>query len=83
MKTVHQPLLLASSSGRNDVTKVPKIGTIHRTQMRMRKILVAQPALAGLASPCPPPAAFLRWPAVGVAAAAVVAVSVMRWPPQP
>jgi hypothetical protein len=39
---VHQPLLFASSSFRNDVTRVPKAGTIQKKQMTMTAALTVQ-----------------------------------------
>ena len=80
MKTVHQPLVSASFSGRNDVTNVPKVGMIHSRQRTVRTSLVSQPALAGLGSKV---AAFRRVLDVGVATATVAVGSVMPPPPLP
>src|SRR5918997_1614935 len=80
VKIVHQPVLFASSLVRNEVTSVPKRGTIQITHSTTSTSLVSQPALAGLASKW---AAFLRVVGVGAAAIGVVRVSVMRWPPRP
>ena len=60
---------------------MPKIGTIHPTHNNVRKILVGQPALAGL--PSPRSVGALRWETFGVSSITVVAGKVMRWPPRP
>ena len=83
MKTCHQPEVLASSSGLKEVTRVPKMGTSQRKQRTARKILVGQPAMAGLASPRPPPPMVFSASAFGVSSMTVVEGKVMRSPPLP
>jgi hypothetical protein len=41
LSTVHQPLLFASISFRNEVTTVPKAGTIQKKQMTMTAALTS------------------------------------------
>ena len=78
--TVHQPVVLASFSLRNEVMKSPRVGTTHKKQMMPSATRVAQPALAGLPSR-PGPLAFL--PVSGVPTAGVVVVVAIRLPPPP
>jgi len=42
LSTVHQPLLFASISFRNEVTTVPNAGTIQKKQMMMAATLIDQ-----------------------------------------
>ena len=59
MKIVHQPDVFASVGERNEVIRIPIVGTIHRIAMMATTVLTSQPALPVPPSvwptPAPPP----------------------------
>src|SRR6476619_5301291 len=73
--TVHQPVVLASFSVRDEAMNSPNVGTTHAKQMMPRTTRVTQPAFAGLPSR-PGPLAFL--PVSGVPTVGVVVVVAIR-----